>query len=359
MSPVQGLVRYRKHQFGRQADSGIATAASRAYPFSGTPEVDRGWTDPEVDEGSLDMISAPRLEIPTLGATLNDPQVNYNSLPLMLSAFFGGEVVPTGGGTAKTWPFTPESLTVDPMDKHTYEFGDDVLTDWYQFVDGILTELTFTIPDGLGAVTADMTWKFGDVRSTGSTDHPVDGTVPTPDLNVEKNPAIVYGKDLSVFIADAVAGLGAGQILDAFHGGEIVFSREVDEKRYANGQQSFAVQDYATASRSIVIRFRFGKTEDTVGLLSESDKWMSDTAVTRVGRFSFTSTAVAQTPSTFYSWLSTFPFRYYTREEDAIGGNTIIVLEGHAFFDADDLDGVFDTTVVNTLAEADLGEVGS
>ena len=355
MSPVQGLVRLRKHQFGRQADFGVKVNATRAYAFQGVPEVDLAWTDPEVDEGSIDPVSAPRREIPILGASLTDPQVSYNNLPLLLSAFFGGDVVPTGSGTAKTWPYTPESTEVDPMDTFTYEFGDDVLTDWYQLGDGILTEVVFTVPDGLGACTAEQTWKFGSVSSTGSTDMPVDGTVPTPDLDVEKDPALVYGKDLALYIASSVSGLGAGQILDALHGGEIRLTREVDEKRYANGDQSFDVDAYATASRAIAFRFRFAKTADTVGVGSESDDWMSDTAVTRVGRFVFTSTAIAQTPSTPYSWTITAPFRYYTREEDAIGGNTIVVLEGHAFFDPDDLDGVFDTTVVNTITEPDLG----
>src|SRR5207342_2000479 len=114
--------------------------------------------------------------------SLNDPQVNYNSLPMLLSAFFGGDVAPTGAGTGKTWAFTPESTTVDPMDTYTYEFGDDVVTDWYQLGDGILTGLTITVSDGLAACTADQTWKFCSVSSTGSTDMPVDGTVPTPGL---------------------------------------------------------------------------------------------------------------------------------------------------------------------------------
>jgi len=356
MSPVQGLVRLRKHQFGRQSDFGVKASASRAYAFQGVPEVDLAWTDPEIDEGSIDPVSAPRREIPVLGASLSDPQLAYNNLPLLLSAFFGGEVTPSGAGTGKTWAYTPESETVDPMDVFTYEFGDDVLTDWYQLGDGILTELAVTVPDGLGAVTAEQTWKFGSVASTGSTDMPVDGSVPTPGLSVELDPALVYGKDLAIYIADSVAGLGAGQILDAYHGGEIRLSREVDEKRYANGSQSFDVDAYATATRAIAFRFRFAKTADTVGVGSESDHWTSDTAVTRVGRFTFTSTALAQVSGAIpYSWTITAPFRYYTREEDAIGGNTIIVLEGHAFFDPEDLDGVFDTTVVNTLSDADFG----
>ena len=56
-----------------------------------------------------------------------------------------------------------------------------------------------------------------------------------------------------------------------------------------------------------------------------------------------------------YSWTVTFPMRYYTREEGEVGGNTIVVLTGHAFYDPDDFNGVFTSTVVNTLTEAELG----
>lgn len=356
MSPVQGLLRLRKHQFGRQADFGVKATATRAYPLQGVPSVNLNWTDPEVDEGSIDPVSAPRREKPEYTASLDDPQVAYNNLPQKLSAFFGGDVDPTGGGTAKTWTYTPASETPDEDDKFTYEFGDDVLTDWYQFGDGIITEVVFTIPDGLGAITSSDTWLFGSMGSTGSTDMPVDGTVPTPGLSVEKNPALVYGKDLAIYIADSVAGLSANQILDSLHGGEISLSREVDEKLYANGDQSFDTDAYATATRAIMFRLRLAKTGDTVGTGSESDDWTSETAVTRYVRFVFTSKELAQTSGAIpYSWTITAPMRYYTREEDAIGGNTIIVLEGHAFFDPDDLDGVFDTIVVNTLDSEDFG----
>ena len=53
------------------------------------------------------------------------------------------------------------------------------------------------------------------------------------------------------------------------------------------------------------------------------------------------------------------PMRYYTRTEGEVGGNSVIVLTGHAFYDPTDLDGVFTSEVVNTLADADLGTIGS
>jgi hypothetical protein len=351
--PIQGFVRYREHQFGRQDAAGNKTTATRAYPFTGTPTADLAWTDPEVDTGSIDPTAAPYRGAPDLTAALEAPVLNYDDLPLMLSGFFGGGETPTGGGSAKTWAYEPASTTVDAFDFFTYNFGDDVTTDWFQFGDGVLESVEFTGPEGLGPVSASMTWRFGSVSSTGSTDSPVDGTVPVAGLAVATDDAIVYLKDCAIYIASTVAGLGAGQVNDALHTFVLRLNQELDEKRFANGSQSFDVDDYGRASRSIELELTFAKTADTVGTGSESDAWMSDSAVNRYVRLTFTSTVEAQ-GGTPYSWTTTMPLRYYTREEGDIGGNTTVVLTGHAFYDPVDFTGVNDHTVVNTLTATEL-----
>jgi hypothetical protein len=355
---VQGLVRLRKHQFARQALFGTPIAATKAYPFKGVPDVDLTWTDPEVDAGSRDIVAPPYRGAPVLAAPLTDPMLAYNSLPLLMCAFFGGQVVPTGGGTAKTWLHEPASLTVDDPDLFTYEFGDDVLTDWYQLGDGLLTALEISGPEGLGPLTTSMTWKFGSVGSSGATDMPDSPVVPTAGLDVDTTAAIVYLKDGAIYIADTVAGLAAGQISDALHSFTMRFSQEVDEKRWANGDQSFDVDAYGPGARAIEVECTFAKTADTVGIGSESDDWMSDEAVNRYVQFKFISKLFAEgvTP---YSWTPTLPMRYYTRTEGEVGQNTVVVLTGHAFYDPDDFDGVFTSSAVTTLAEAELGSVGS
>ena len=241
--PVQGLTRLRRHLFGRQAAFGTVVAATKVYPFKGVPEVELNWTDPEVDMGSIDMVAAPHREAPALTASLTDPQLAYDTLPLLLAGFFGGSLEPTGAGTAQTWAFKPASETIDPIDPFTYEFGDDVLTDWYQFGDGILDSVEFTGPDGLGPVSTSMSWRFGSVRSTGATDAPVVGAVPTPALTPDANPALVYLKDMAIYIADTTGGLAAGQVSDALHNFTLRLSGDIDEKRYANGAQVFDVDD--------------------------------------------------------------------------------------------------------------------
>lgn len=359
--PVKGLVRLRLHQFGRQQEFGTAVEATRAYAFKGVPSNELNWTLPDVDEGSIDPITAPHREAPDLTAALTDPQVAYNNLPLMLAAFFGLEVAPTGAGTALTWEHQPTSLTVDSQDVFTYGFGDDVLDDWFQLRDGILESVEFEIPTGLGPVTASHSWRFGHIASTGSTDSPVVDPVPAdPDLVPVKNETLLYGKDLSIFIADSLGAIAASQILDAFHGGTIRFTREIDQKRFANGTQTFEVSAWATASRVIEYVFRFAKTDDTVGLGSESDKWMADQSVDRFIRFLFTSTELAQTSGAIpYSWQVTSPARYFTRTEEEEGGNSVVVLTARAFYDPGDADFAVESIVVNTLTEADLGIAGS
>jgi hypothetical protein len=356
--PVQGLVRLRKHQIGRQSAFGTKVAATRRYAFKGVPDVELNWTDPDVDTGSLDPTAAPHREAPTLSAPLTDPQLAYNTIPLLMSGFFGGAVEPTGAGAAQTWTHEPASETVDEPDLFTYEFGDDALSDWYQFGDGILDGAEITLPDGLGAVTTSMTWRWGSVASTGSTDSPVTGSVPTPDLDLEGNPALVYFKDCAIYIADTTAGLAAGQIVDAAHSGVLRFSGDIDEKRYANGDQTFDVDAYARATRLIELELTLAKTADTVGTGSESDAWISDKAVDRYVRLIFTSTVMAQ-DAIPYSWTLTLPMRYYTRTEGEAGGNTTIVLTGRAFYDPVDLAGVFTSIVVCTLTAGDLGLAGS
>jgi hypothetical protein len=356
--PVQGLVRLRKHQFGRQLVPGTNVAATRAYPHSGVPEHELNWTDPEIDAGSRDITAPPYRDAPDLTASLEYPVLYYNNLPKMLAGFFGGDVAPTGGGTAKTWSWDPASETLDDPDLFTYEFGDDVLTDWFQDGDGILESFEIAGPVGLGPLTATESWRFGSVKSTGSTDSPVVGTVPTPALSVAVDDIIVYLKDGAIYISDTPYDLESNQISDALYSFTLTAEQEIDQKRWANGDQSFDTDAMVPGARTIELEARWAKTADIVGLTSESDDWMSDQPVNRYVRMEFIATSEAQS-GIFYSFAFEMPMRYYTRVEDEEGGNTVVTLMGRAFYDPDDFGGIFRPIVVNTLTEAELGNAGS
>ena len=357
--PLAGLTRLRKHQFGRQATFGTKVAATRAYPASGVPSVDLGWTDPEVDAGSI-MVTAPPERGPgQFTAPLTYNALDYNTVAKIFAGFFGGEVSPTGAGTARTWTWNPSLVDpLDPQDFFTYEFGDDVATDWFQFGDGIVESFEITGPEGLGALTATANWRFGSASSTGSTDSPVTGTVPTPGLAVSTTDPKIYLKDMGIYIASSVAGLGAGQVSNALHALTLRGSGEIDEKRYANGDQSFDLDDLGRVSMALELEATWGKTADTVGTGSESDAWFSDEAVNRYVRLVFVSTVEAQS-GIFYGLTVTMPMRYYTREEGEIGGNSTVVLTGHAFYDPDDFDGGVEVVLVNTLSNNAMGEAAS
>lgn len=356
---VQGLVRARKHQFGRQDAFGTKVAATRAYPFSGVPSVDLQWTDSEVDTGSIVTTVAPKRESGEFTAALTDPQLAYNNIPLLLEAVLGGNVNPTGG-VIETWSHNPSA--VDPLEDEsnfTYEFFDDTSDDEAdQLGDGILDSVEFTGPEGLGAITTSMSWRFGSAANKSSTDSPVSGTVPTPGLSVDTNPALVYLKDMGLYIADTAAGLSGGQILNALHTFSMTITQENDDKRFADGTQSFDVSDRSRTGYAVELALTLAKTADTIGTGSESDAWFSDDAVDRYVRLDFVSTKIIS-GSTPYSWRVDMPLRYYTREHGESSGNAIIVLTGHAWYDPGTFAGFFKSTIKNGLHAANLGSAAS
>ena len=352
--PIQGFVKSRAHQLGRQAAFGTPHAASRRYPLSGTPDVNLNWTDLEVDAGALITVAAPYRQAPTIGASLTDPALAYNNLPLYFAGIFGGGEA--GAGTPDvTWEWEPDMLVPQEPDYFTYEFGDDVLTDWFQLTDGVLDSLTITAPEeGAGVLTAALNWQFMDAASTGSTDSPVVGTVPTPGLALDTDPTPVYLKDCKVYVDSTPGGLGGTQLTDAVHNFILTITAEIDQKRFANGTQSFGADAVARVGYTIEIAMQYAKTDDTVGTGSEADAWFSDTAVARYVKVAFESTRDADT-ATPYTWYFSLPIRYYTRAEGAIGGNTTVTLTGHAFYEPDTIQNAFKTGVVNTLLTHELG----
>jgi hypothetical protein len=358
-----GLVRLRKHQFGRQTDFGTPVAAVRALPFSGVPTVDLAWTDPEADMGSVDLISPPTRGPEELTASLNAPSVYYNDLVLMHSAMFGDAQTAAGAGAAKTWTYQPASLSADDLDLHTYEFGDDLdgtggkPNDWFQLGDGLLESLTFTAPEGLGALSADMAWRFGMARYEGATESALQPTpaVPTAALSVDSAAVPVYLGDAVISIDSAHTDIGTTPIADALHSFTLTVTHGVDLKRLANGN-GFDMSGYGRGARIIELSAQWAKTEDTVGVGSESDAWFSETAVNRFVEIEFTSGEFAQTagsPDIPYSWRIRMPMRYYTREDGAIGGNSTITLVGRAFYHST-LGYALNSVIVNTLATAAL-----
>jgi hypothetical protein len=358
--PVLGLVRNRRHLLARQSAFGSVIPAVRAYPFSGTPTEDEQWTDPEGDFGSIDPVAAPYRQAGDYGAGLTLNPLNYNDITQLLSGFFGGGVI-ASGGPAYTRVWTPDSQGADDFDVYSYEFGDDAdgsdsdePNDWFQNGDGTVSSFTIDSPEtGAGVLTADEQFTFTSFFYAGSTDNPPASTIPSISDVPDTDPTQIYLKDAKVYIDSDASDIGGTQISDSVHKFTLRGTQELDKKWYVNGTQSFAPQNYGRGKRTIELDLIYAKTPDTVGVGSESDAWSANQSVPRFVTIAFESLREADT-GTFYSWLFSMPLRYYTRTEGNIGGNSTVNLTAHAFFEPDVLDYVFYSELVNTLADADL-----
>ena len=221
--PVQDSSRLAQHQFGRQSAFGTAVAATRAYPLKGVPENELNWTDPDVD----DRFARSDLPAPP-GGTGSDGIAERPAARLQRPS-----PDPVRASSAAGMPrpaaARPRRWT------HRARFGRR------RRARRVHLRVRRRRPDGLvpaprrhPRVVRDhrprragsrsrrhASWRFGHVASTGSTDSPAStARFRLPALNVRPTTALLYGKDLGIYIADTVAGLAAGQILDAFHGGD-------------------------------------------------------------------------------------------------------------------------------------------
>lgn len=357
--PVLGYTRNRRHLLGRQSVFGTPVPAVRAYPFSGTPDEDEQWTDPEGDFGSVYPVAAPFRGVGEYGANLSLNPLNYNDLTQILSGFFGGGV--TGSGTPDvTRIWQPAADGSDDFDVYSYEFGDDAdgtggkPNDWFQNTDGILTSFTIDSPEtGAGVLTSQQQWMFGNFYYAGSTDNAPGISIPSITDVPDTDPVQIYLKDASVFMDSDPSDIGSTQLSDSVHKFTLRGTQEPDKKFYVNGSQSFSPQNWGRGRVGIEIDLIYAKTEDTVGVGSESDAWSADQSVPRFLTVAFESLVMADI-AVPYSWLFSMPLRYYTRTEGNIGGNSTVQLTGHAFFEPDTLAYPFYSELVNTLANADL-----
>lgn len=350
--PIQGFTRFRKRQWGYQGSNSsvitTAAVATRVIPWKGVPDVNLNYTYPEQDEGSLHKVAAPYQTANDITASVAGP-LNYNDAPYLFTAGLVGGITPSGGGSDKTWTFTPPSLTSSPLGMFTEQFGDDVLTDWWQLLGTVFESFTLTGDNTMGPLQLSGNLRSAQWKSTGSTDHPVSGTVPTAALTVDATPTPIFLGDCEVFLNASAGAIGTTKISDAVEGMVLSVTNGLDHKRYANGSNTrFSIAGYGLGSQEITLALTLAKTAQTVGLLSENDLWFDDTATKRFCELRFTSPVII-TGVIPYSLVIRLPFFYTTRGDGENGNNTQITLTGTAVYDST-LTYAIRATLVNTLA---------
>jgi len=324
--PVQGFTRQRRWYFGKQSAHGTAVTPTRAIAASGVLEVNPNWTDQtDADLGSIDIMLDPYRMQTDVTASLSYPQLTYDDLPhLMAAALRGGQA---GVSASSTYQWTHQSLstTATSLDEFTVQWADDVFLDGYQARDGIIESLELSFDGSLGPWSASATWRFG----------AVDGAVtPVSGLLAGSNLPLIYGADTKLYIDSTAGGIGTTAITDALHRASISITNEIDQKRFANGSNSrFAIAGYGLTGRTITATFTFAKTAQTVGLISEAGRWLSADPVNRFIKLEAISPSIIAGVIP-YSWDLRLSGTWRTRTDEAVGGNSVVVLECTGRYDA-------------------------
>jgi len=337
---TQGFTRFRKIQCAKQSVIGTAVAATRVLPYRSAIVVNPNRTDPDVDVGSLDPVIAPyatALDVTMPGAA--GPQT-YNDLPIRLSAGVKGGVSPTGSApTGYTWTFTAASLTADVFDYYSVQTGDDTSDSAGAGINGfggVINQFAMTMPQDLGPWTVSDDWVFAGAvygNRTGA-------------LNVDSNPAFMFGADTAFYLNSVAGAIGATQIVDAVRGASLTIGDNLDLKRYANGSNTrFQLGGYGRGARTIELQLI---VEKTTAMIAEATT-LDDTPVpNRYVKIAANSTELAAA-GVFYKAEFFLPVRLFSVTEGEIGGNANYTLVYHGFYDST-LTYAFKSIVVNTLS---------
>lgn len=253
---VSGLQRLRKLQIGWQTSYASNTSATKVLPYRGTIEIDPQLTDPDVDVGSLDPVLPPFAGAATYTGDW-EGKLAYNDAPDLWAGLLKGGVAPTGA-TAKTHIFQAASLTQDPFPYATYQWGDDVVTDWIHGGGTIIDELTTGFDEDLGAWDVSFTTLHGRASFGG----------PTGGLSVDSNPTWVYGDDTEVFLDSAPGAIGTTRLNASVHRAEIRVTANNDPKRFAQGVAAgsntrFTIANFGRGQREMDVVLGVAKTTQT------------------------------------------------------------------------------------------------
>jgi hypothetical protein len=334
VAALPGNVRLRAFQLGKETTFGSAVAATRRFGWSFAPTVDPHWTFPTSDTGTLDQALPPyRMALDVTGQATGP--LAYNDAPYLWAALAKGGVTPTGGGTAKTWTYTPASTSQDIFEIFTGEWGDET-TDQFQYADGVLDILQLTYPQDLGPIAVQADWRFASVV------YPNAKTA----LSVDPAPTWAYAADTSYYFNDSAGAIETTQLSNSVHDAVLVINNNLDVKRFQNGSNTrFQVAGYGRGLRTFQVTYNFAKS---TAALAEVAKWLNANPVERFASIRTDSVQAAQA-GIDYSQDIRFSGYWFTRTEGTYGtANTTAQLVCQGWLDQT-LTYPFNVAVVNTL----------
>ena len=296
--------------------------------------MDPHWTWPTSDTGTLDEALPPyRMAVDVTG-TATGP-LAYNDAPYLWAALVKGGVTPTGGGTAKTWLYTPASTSQDIFEIFTGEWGDDT-ADQFQYADGVLNQLTLTFPQDLGPITVGADYRFASV---------IYPQARTGGLQVDPAPTWAYAADTSYYFNDTAGAIDTTQLTDSVHDVTLVINNNIDVKRFQNGSTRASRRRATGAVCAPSGHLSFAKS---TAALAEVAKWLNTNPQERFASIRTDSVQAAQAGIN-YSQHVLFSGYLFTRAEGTYGtANTTAQLVCQGWLDQA-LTYPLSTTVINTL----------
>lgn len=319
--PIQGFIRFRKHNVGKQAAFASNTGGVRRLPYRGAIEVNPNRETPDVDTGSLDPTLAAYLGAQEITASW-EGKAAYNDLPYIYALGVKGGVTPTGA-TAKDWVFQAASLTADDFDYVTDEWADDVESDSIVAGGGVIDSWSLEFDDELAAldVSADLIY----ARATF-------GAGLTGGLTVDSSPNWVYGAHTQVLMDSAAGSIGITPIADAIHGVEFSVNNNLDQKRFANGSNAgFNLAGYGRGGREIELVLTLAKTTATI---AEAQTLDDSPVPTRYFDIKTTSTESITGTATPFTNSIRIAAELTEREDDEINNNSVIKLTYRGKYDS-------------------------
>ena len=256
---VSGLQRLRKLQIGYQTTFASNTSATKVLPYRGAIEINPNLTDPDVDTGSLDP-TMPQIPGAAEFTSSWEGTLAYNDAPDIWAGLLKGGVTPsTVATTGRQHIFQAASLTQDTFPYATYQWGDDVTTDWIHGGGSIINELTTGFDEDLGPWSI----SFDTIHARASFGGPTGG------LSVDSSPTWVFGDDTEIFLNTTPASIGVTRLDNAVHTAEVNVVANNDPKRFAQGvalgsNTRYQLSNFGRGSREITLTLGVAKTTATI-----------------------------------------------------------------------------------------------
>ena len=308
ITAIPGTVRLRSFQLGPESTWATGVAATRRLPWKFTPTVDLHWTFPDVDAGNLDRPQAP---YPTghdyTGQATGT--LNYNDVPYLMTGTYM-PVTPAPAGAAITWTCQPASLTQDPFQCFSGEWGDETSDEW-RFRSGVIEQLVLTWPDDQGPVTFAADWRFA------AHDYP---RGPTAALAVDPIPTPVMSTDTTVYFNATAGAIETTAIPNSIHGSVLTIKNTIDVKRFQNGSNTrLTASGYGRGARTVSFKITGAKS---AAILTEIANWLNDLAAPTERYLGIKTVSPILIPTTAVAYSNDMRFAgYWTVHTDTTHGS--------------------------------------